>query len=456
MSELVICNGTVVTPDGERRADVLVRDGVIAAIEPRLSGSERPADVVDATDAFVTPGGVDAHVHFQTPQGDTMTSDDFTSGTAAALYGGTTTVVQFCVQNRGERFAATLDRWTAMLADKPPLADVGFHLMVTDLPGGTIDDLLELPRRGVTSIKVFMAAEPAIPAGDIFRVMQVAARTGARVVVHAEDGEAIDVLAGDARREGRTGMESHVTTRPAPLETAAAQRAIEYARVTGARIYFVHVTAADTVAAIARARARGLDVVGETCPQYLLLDPTCLSGGDGARMAFTPPPREANDRAALWDAIQSGDLQVVSSDHNSFCLKDKLAAPDFSLAPQGIPGVEWRLPLLHQFGVRERGMSWSRFTELTAAGPAKALDLWPRKGALRVGSDADVVVFDPNRTGRLSAADQHMSDYSAYEGLEVTGTPRAVVIAGRLAVDDGRLLAEPGWGRFVPRETRPR
>jgi dihydropyrimidinase len=453
VSELLIRGGLVVGPDGAHRADVLARDGVIAAVGTGL-GASGVETVVDATDCYVLPGGVDAHVHLQTPQGPFTSRDDFTTGTAAAAFGGTTTVLHFCIQEPGERFAATIERWQGLLAAAPPVVDVGFHLLITDLPAGTLQDLHAMPAAGVTSFKAFMAGPPAIPAGDLVRVMQAAARCGARVMVHAEDGDAIDVLVAQALEAGHVAPRWHAATRPPGTETAAALRAIEFARLTGAPLYLVHVGAQATVEAIARARAEGVDVVGETCPQYLLLDPSCLDGdGDEpARMIFTPPPRPAEEREGLWRGLACGALSTVASDHSAFALADKAGAPDFTRIAQGLPGVEPRLALLHDAGVRTGRISLARFVELVAAAPARAFGLWPRKGSLLPGAEADVVVFDPEQRATISAATHHMaSDYSAYEGREVTGAPRTVVARGRVVVADGELLARPGDGRYLHR-----
>jgi dihydropyrimidinase len=454
MTSVLVRGGRALLPEGERRVDLLLRDGVIAQIAPDLPVAEA-SRTIDAGGALVLPGAIDAHVHLQTPQGALVTCDDFSSGTAAAALGGTTTVVHFCIQEPGERLSATLRRWHGLLADAPPVVDVGFHVLITDLPAGTTEDLSALPGEGVTTFKAFMAGPPAIPAGDLLRVMQVAARTGARVMVHAEDGDAIDVLIADALAAGRVEPVWHARTRPPATETMAAARAIALARLSGAALYLVHVTAAETVTAIAAARDAGLDVVGETCPQYLLLDPSCLDGdpAHAARMIFTPPPREEEHREALWEGLASGALSVVASDHSAFTLADKTGAADFTGIAQGLPGVATRVALLHHHGVRAGRITAARFVELMAAAPAHAMGLWPRKGALRVGADADVVVFDPERRVTLGAATHHMaSDYSPYEGMEVVGAAHTVVVGGRVVVEDGVLVGAPGDGRFVARD----
>lgn len=450
--------GTVVTPTGVLTADVLLRDGRIAAIGRDL---EAPgAEVVAAEGRYVLPGGVDPHVHLDTIFRDQRTRDDFTDGTAAALAGGTTTVIDFCIQKRGVGVAETLAGWRALLEEHPPVCDIGAHFGVTDLtPPGVLEELAELPARGIPSFKTYMAypGRTMLDDGDQRRVMEVAAASGATVLVHAEDGHRIERLIREALAAGEVAPRFHARTRPPETEVAAIERIAEIAERAGARVYVVHVSSAAGVAALVAARERGVRIGGETCPQYLLLDESALDAPvvEAAKFVFTPPPRTAGDRERLWQAIAGGELEVVSTDHCPFDAegqKRTVEGGDFTTILNGAPGVEHRLVLLHEHGVRTGRLSLERWVELCARAPARRFGLAGRKGELTVGADADVVVFDPERTWTITAAGQRSRvDYTPYEGQSVTGAVERVYLRGRLAVDDGRVVATPGSGEFLAR-----
>ena len=445
----LIRGGTVVTAENATRADVLVEEGVISAIG-RL-GSVAGADIIDATDRLILPGGVDPHVHFETPSAGVVTADTFTTGSIAAAHGGTTTALHFCVQDRGEGFQATIERWHRKLERNPPVIDVGFHLMLTDWEGGGGQEVLAaLPGLGVTSFKVFMAGEPMVSGGVLLRTLQTAAASGALVMVHAEDGEVINELIRDALAAGRTHPREHARTRPAATEAMAIDRIRRLARMAGAPLYVVHVSGAEALAAVAADPA----VVAETCPQYLVLDDQVLEGDavEAAKYVFTPPPRTPEDQDALWEAARSGVIRTIGSDHGGYRIADKLRPTTFDRIPQGLPGIETRLPLLHHFGVAAGRLSASRMVELIATEPARVFGLYPRKGAIGLGADADLTVFDPGGKTIVTAEAQHSAtDYTPYEGLELRGAVETVLIRGATVVSHGETVALPGHGRFIAR-----
>ncbi|WP_320670129.1 dihydropyrimidinase [Patulibacter defluvii] len=455
----VLRGGTVVTPEGVRRADVELREGRIARIDEAI---EAPgADVVEVGGRYVIPGGVDPHTHLDTVFRDQRTADDFSDGTAAALAGGTTTLIDFCIQPRGVRVGEALERWHARLDVHRPACDIGCHFAVTDLTvPGALADLAALPDRGIPSFKTYMAypGRTMLEDDGQRQVLDVAARTGATVLVHAEDGHAIEALIARALAAGQVAPRFHARTRPPETEAAAIARIAELAERAGAALYVVHVSSALGVEALVAARERGAAVRGETCPQYLLLDESALDGPveEAAKFVFTPPPRTAGDRARLWRALADDELAVVSTDHCPFDAdgqKRTVEGGDFTTILNGAPGVEQRLVLLHEHGVRRGRISLERWVELCATAPARAFGLAGRKGELTVGADADVVVFDPERRWTITAAAQRSRvDYSPYEGTTVTGTVERVYRGGRLAVDGGRVLAAPGDGAFLPRE----
>ena len=454
---VLIRGGRVLTAADDYVADVFVENGAIATIGNGLD--VRADQVIDARDKYVIPGAIDPHTHLEMPFGGTVTCDDFTSGTVSAAFGGTTTLIDFCMQQPGQRFADALASWHEKMTRNRPVIDVGFHLAVTDLAaGGGLEDLARMPEEGVTSYKLFMAYKGTIMVDDdtLFKVMQVAARTGALVLVHAENGDAIDVLIKEAVAAGHKEPIWHARTRPPELEGEATNRAIQLARIAGAPLYVVHVTCRDAIEPIARARAAGWRVTAETCTQYLFIDESYLERPhfEGAKYVYTPPPRVKEHQELLWRALAGDVLSVVSTDHCPFNWKGQKTTGrgDFSKIPNGGPGIEDRLNMLHHFGVRGGRISMNRLVQLVSTNPAKAFGLYPRKGTVAVGSDADLVVFDPERKLTLSAQAHHSRvDYNLFEGTEVVGSPAAVLVRGQVVVQDGKLVAEPGVGRFVRR-----
>jgi len=453
---ILIRGGRVVTAADDTIADVYVEGETVTLIGRSLD--VRADRVVDATGKYVLPGCVDPHTHLDMPFGGTVTVDDFESGQISAAFGGTTCHVDFCIQAHGQTFAQALETWHAK-ADGKTLIDYGFHIAVTDLDeGGTLDELATLPDQGITSYKLFMAYKGALMVSDetLFEAMEVAAQSGALVMVHAENGDAIDVLVRRALEAGNTAPQYHAATRPPELEGEATNRAIQLARIAGCPLYVVHVTCKEAVDPIRRAREQGWRVWGETCTQYFFVDETFLArpGFEGAKYVYSPPARDASNHEVLWNAVRTDALSAISTDHCSFLWDGQktLGRDDFTKIPNGGPGLEDRLRMIHHFGVGGGRISLNRMVDLLATQPAKLFGLYPRKGTVAVGSDADIVVFDPARRETISAASQHTKcDYSLYEGTEVVGAPELVLLRGTVLVENGELVATPGVGRFVRR-----
>ena len=454
---ILIKGGRVITAADDYVGDLLIEGERISLIGESLDvAADR---VIDAAGEYVLPGCVDPHTHLAMPWRGETTIDDFESGHAAAAFGGTTTHVDFCIQGKRQTFTEALEAWHAKREGKA-IIDNGFHIAVTDLrEGGTLEELGRLPdEHGVTSYKLFMAYKDSLMVDDetLFRTMQVAAETGALVMVHAENGDAIEVLMAEAIAAGNTAPIYHALTRPPETEGEATNRAIQLARVAGSPLYVVHVSCQEALEPIALAREKGWNVWGETCTQYFFIDQSFLERPDfeGAKYVYTPPPRLKENQEVLWNAVRSNALQVISTDHCAYLFDGQKDAgkDDFRQIPNGGPGLENRLQMIHEFGVRAGRLSLNRMVELLATNPAKLFGLYPRKGTLAVGSDADVVVFDPARRVTISAATHHSrSDYNLFEGSEVTGSPEVVLRRGEVLVEGDELVAKPGSGQFVKR-----
>ena len=453
---ILIKGGRVITAADDYLGDIFIDGERISLIGESLDVS---ADkVIDASGKYVLPGCIDPHTHLDMPFGGTVTVDDVESGQTSAAFGGTTCHVDFCIQPHGSTFADALADWKSK-ADGKQVIDMGYHMAVTDLKsGGSLEELAGLPDQGVTSYKLFMAYKGALMVDDetLFKTMEVAAETGALVMVHAENGDAIDVLVQRALAEGHTEPHWHALTRPPETEGEATNRAIQLARVAGSPLYVVHVSCKESVEPIALAREKGWDVWGETCTQYFFVDYTFLERPDfeGAKYVYTPPPRDKANQDVLWNSVRTDVLSAISTDHCAFLWDGQktLGRDDFSKIPNGGPGIENRLQMIHEFGVRGGRISLNRMVELLATNPAKLFGLYPRKGTIAVGSDADIVIFDPAKTVTISASTHHSKvDYNLFEGTEVTGTPELVLLRGNVLVENGELVASPGIGQFVRR-----
>ncbi len=456
--DFVIANGLVVTASETRRADVAIVGDKIAAVAPGLA-REGAGQVIDAGGKYVMPGGIDVHTHLDMPLGDICSSDDFETGTRAAAFGGTTTIIDFATPQRGQTLHQALACWQQKAAGKAVI-DYGFHCVIPECGEGVLAEMDELAAEGVTSFKVFMAYPGRLMLDDaaIFRLLQRSTRNGSLICVHAENGGAIEVLVERARAQGRMSPRYHALTRPAAAEAEAVNRAIALAEMAEAPVYIVHVSCRESLERIAAARARSLPVYAETCPQYLFLSAEQLDTEDfsGAKYVFTPPPRTRSDQAQLWGALSDGTLQVVSTDHCPFNFrgqKDR-GGDDFTRIPNGGPGIEHRLSLSFSGGVAGGKFSPNRFVELVSTAPARLFGLYPRKGEIAHGSDADLVVFDPVRENIISAQTHHMRvDYSLYEGMHVRGCPELVFSRGRLIVSGDTFHGQPGQGEFLRRGT---
>ena len=457
---LLIKNGSVVTADKTFAADVFIEGGTIKDVRPDIA-AEPAHEMLDAANMLLLPGGIDAHTHLDMPFGGTTSSDDFETGTRAAAIGGTTTIVDFAIQARGTRMRDALDTWWKK-AESKACIDYGLHMIVTDLPEAGLEDMDDMVREGVASFKLFMAYPNVLMVDDatIFRALQQTSKNGALICMHAENGSVIDVIVRQALAEGKTAPIYHALTRPTLAEAEAVHRAIALAEMAGVPIYIVHLSSEDALNQVREARDRGLPAFAETCPQYLLLsieDMNALPGFEGAKYVFTPPLREKQNLPKLWDGLKTDNLQVVSTDHCPFCFEDQkaLGKDDFTKIPNGGPGIENRLQLLHHHGVGAGKITLNRFVEIVSTAPARIFGMYPQKGAIAPGSDADIVVWDPKAEHTISAKTHHMRvDYSMFEGFKVQGNARQVFSRGELIVDQGRYVGRVGRGQYLRRAAR--
>ena len=447
----IVRGGTIVTATDLFPADVLIEHGIITAIARSIAESGH--ETIDASGAYVFPGFIDPHTHLDMPFGGTTTIDDFASGTVAAALGGTTTIVDFALHQKGDSLANAVKTWHGK-ADGKAAIDYAFHLTIADGRPETIEEIPQMiEREGVNSFKVFMAYKHILQVDDetIFKVLKAAAKHGGLVQVHAENGDVIEVTVKEALADGKTTPKWHALTRPVELEGEATSRAIRLAEVAGAPLYVVHVSSAMAADAISDGRKRGLPIYGETCPQYLVCDVSDYDRPDfaGANYVMSPPLREKRDQAVLLKKLKNGELQAFGSDHCSFnnCGQKELGKNDFSKIPNGAPTIEDRVAILFEHGVNTGVIGLNQFVALASTNPAKLFGLFPRKGTIAVGSDADIVVWDPNATRTISAKTHHMkADNSIFEGMSVRGRPRYVFSRGRKVADGETFVGEPGAG----------
>jgi dihydropyrimidinase len=456
MPDILIRNGTVVTARDTTPADILIEGERIREVRPGIP-TPPAATVIDATGMYVMPGGIDVHTHLDMPFGGSKSSDDFETGTRAAAFGGTTSIVDFAIQARGTRMRDALDTWWQK-AEGRACIDYGLHMIVTDLGQCGLEDMDEMVNEGVASFKLFMAYPNVLMVDDatIFKALSQTAKNGSLICMHAENGSVIDVIIAKALAEGKTAPIYHALTRPPRAEAEAVHRAIAMAEIAGAPVYIVHLSSEDALNQVREARDRGVPAFAETCPQYLLLSIEELERPDfeGAKYVFTPPLRPKQHLPKLWDGLKQDHLQVVSTDHCPFCFEDQkiLGKDDFTKIPNGGPGIENRLQLIYHHGVNAGQLSLNRFVELTSTTPARIFGMYPKKGELAPGSDADIVIWDPNAPFTISAKTHHMRvDYSMFEGYHVKGNARTVLSRGEVIIDHNRFLGKPGRGQYLRR-----
>lgn len=454
MLDLVIKNGVVVTASSAAPADVGVRDGRIVQLGGEMGVATR---VIDAGGRYVIPGGVDVHTHLDASGDGYRSADDFLSGTVAAACGGTTTIIDFCQQERGQTLHEALDVWHAKAQNKAVI-DYGFHIIVVDFTPGVEAELAELPGEGVSSFKLFLAYKGAQMVDDrtVVRTLHQAKQSGALVMVHAENGDAADFLVEQNLAAGNTSPKYHALSRPPMVEAEATNRAIVLAEVADAPIYIVHLTTRGSLDAVIAGRLRGVDVSAETCTHYLYSTKDDLARDDfeGAKWVFTPPARTVEDQRLLWDALTFGTLQAVSSDHGSWSFGEhrQRGRNDFSKIPNGAVGIEERMMMVYQ-AVNQGRFSISRFVDLVSTTPARLFGLYPQKGSIAVGSDADLVIWDPDATATVTQSMlHHGGDYSLYEGQEVRGLPTTVISRGEVIVEDRAFVGDAGRGQFIRRK----
>ncbi|MCX6170341.1 MAG: dihydropyrimidinase [Ignavibacteriales bacterium] len=454
---LLIKNGRIITAEQDYTADIFIEKEKISTIG--LSLKSDADKTIDANGKYVIPGGIDVHTHLDMPFGGTTSCDNFETGTRAAAFGGTTCLIDFATQAKGTKMRTALDTWWKKAEGKATI-DYGFHMIITDLPEADLGDMSDMVREGVTSFKLFMAYPNVLLVDDatIFRAMKHTANTGALVCMHAENGGVIDLIVQKTLAEGKTAPIYHALSRPTSAEGEAVNRAIALSQMAGAPVYIVHLSCNDALEKVAEARDRGLPTFAETCPQYLFLslDDMNKPGFEDAKLVFTPPLREKWNQEKLWAGLKKNTLQIVSTDHCPFCFHEQkeLGKNDFTKIPNGGPGIEHRMQLMFDGGVNKNKITLNRWVELTSTAPAKMFGLFPRKGTIAPGSDADIVIWDPEKEHIISAKTHHMAvDYSMFEGRKVKGDAETVISRGEMIVENNNFLGKAGRGNYLKRDT---
>jgi dihydropyrimidinase len=452
---VLIKNGHIITAEKEYSADIFIENEKVKLISQNLK--LQADEIIDASNKYIIPGGIDVHTHLDMPYGEITSSDDFESGTIAAAFGGTTSIIDFATQTRGESMHDALNIWHKK-AEGKAVIDYGFHMIITDLPDSRLTEMDKLVDEGITSFKLFMAYPDRLMLDDetILKAMKQAAKNGTMILIHAENGVEIDKFIKQAIAEGKTEPIHHALTRPAETEGEAVDRAIKLAEKAGCPLYIVHLSTFYGLEKIVEARAKGLPVFTETCPQYLFLNLNFMNNQnlEDAKLIFTPPLRKQWHQEQLWEGLIKNQIQIVATDHCPFCFKGQkdLGKNDFTKIPSGAPGIENRMQLLFEGGVNRGRFSLNRWVELTSTAPAKLLGMFPKKGAIEIGSDADIVIWDPDKKHIISAETHHMNvDYSLYEGLIIIGNAEIIISRGEIIVRNDKFVGTAGRGRFIKR-----
>ena len=460
----IIKNGTIITAGDTFRADILIKNGTIAALGKDFPEQDA-GEVIDALGMYIMPGGIDPHTHLDMPFGGTVSSDDFYTGHKAAAFGGTTCHIDFALQQKGGTMTDAIRTWKKK-AESKAAVDYSFHVALTDPIDSSVEEIPELLKEGVSSLKIFMAYKGVFQVDDttFLKTLKKSSANGLTTMVHAENGDAIALLTEELLAAGKTAMGYHNIAHSAAIEAEATARAVSFVEITKAPLYIVHIACKDGLAAVREGRRKGLPVMGETCVQYAYLTDKLIDSADfeGAKYICSPPPKGEADRLAVWEALRDGTVQTLATDHCPFWFDGtkegrtpgkELGRESWAKVPNGVPGIEDRFPVMWHLGVNSGKITPNRFVELVSANPAKIFGLYPKKGSISVGSDADLVIFDPNKNHVISAKTHHMNvDYNCYEGMNAKGWPKIVMSRGKVLVKDDQWLGEMGYGKFVARK----